>query len=120
MMNLQENISRIKEVMGINESTFPISIKRRVNRETLKGYINRAELEYPTLCDHFGNEYEYADAVIDHAIDELLDEVWGYNSYPSTRTVDNHIARLRQKIESNSEDPKHILTVHGVGYKFVA
>jgi hypothetical protein len=74
-MNLQENISRIKEVMGINESTFPISIKRRVNRETLKGYINRAELEYPTLCDHFGNEYEYADAVIDHAIDELLDEV---------------------------------------------
>jgi DNA-binding response OmpR family regulator len=52
--------------------------------------------------------------------DELLDEVWGYNSYPSTRTVDNHIARLRQKIEDNSENPRHILTVHGVGYKFVA
>jgi DNA-binding response OmpR family regulator len=52
--------------------------------------------------------------------DELLDEVWGYNSYPSTRTVDNHIARLRQKIEENVEAPRHILTVHGVGYKFVA
>jgi DNA-binding response OmpR family regulator len=52
--------------------------------------------------------------------DELLDEVWGYNSYPSTRTVDNHIARLRQKIEENVDTPKHILTVHGVGYKFVA
>lgn len=52
--------------------------------------------------------------------DELLDEVWGYNSYPSTRTVDNHIARLRQKIERNVEKPQHILTVHGVGYKFVA
>jgi DNA-binding response OmpR family regulator len=52
--------------------------------------------------------------------DELLDEVWGYNSYPSTRTVDNHIARLRQKIESDVESPRHILTVHGVGYKFVA
>ncbi|MBX7145494.1 MAG: response regulator transcription factor [Oligoflexia bacterium] len=52
--------------------------------------------------------------------DELLDEVWGYNSYPSTRTVDNHIARLRQKIERNAEEPTHILTVHGVGYKFVA
>lgn len=51
---------------------------------------------------------------------ELLDEVWGYNSYPSTRTVDNHIARLRQKIEENHESPRHILTVHGVGYKFVA
>ena len=52
--------------------------------------------------------------------DELLDEVWGYNSYPSTRTVDNHIARLRQKIESDVNDPRHIVTVHGVGYKFVA
>ena len=52
--------------------------------------------------------------------DELLDEVWGYNSYPSTRTVDNHIARLRQKIEDNVEEPRHILTVHGVGYTFVA
>ncbi len=52
--------------------------------------------------------------------DELLDEVWGYNSYPSTRTVDNHIAKLRQKIERNAESPQHILTVHGVGYKFVA
>jgi DNA-binding response OmpR family regulator len=52
--------------------------------------------------------------------DELLDEVWGYNSYPTTRKVDNHIARLRQKVESNVDDPQHILTVHGVGYKFVA
>jgi DNA-binding response OmpR family regulator len=52
--------------------------------------------------------------------DELLDEVWGYNSYPTTRTVDNHIARLRQKIEANIDEPRHILTVHGVGYKFVA
>lgn len=51
--------------------------------------------------------------------DELLDEVWGYNSYPSTRTVDNHIARLRQKIERDVNKPKHIVTVHGVGYKFV-
>jgi DNA-binding response OmpR family regulator len=52
--------------------------------------------------------------------DELLDEVWGYNSYPSTRTVDNHIARLRQKIERDVAQPRHIITVHGVGYKFVA
>lgn len=51
--------------------------------------------------------------------DELLDQVWGYNSYPSTRTVDNHIAKLRQKIERDVESPQHILTVHGVGYKFV-
>lgn len=51
--------------------------------------------------------------------DELLDNVWGYNSYPTTRTVDNFIARLRQKLEPLPEQPKHIITVHGVGYKFV-
>ncbi|HMO02966.1 MAG TPA: response regulator transcription factor [Oligoflexia bacterium] len=52
--------------------------------------------------------------------DELLNEVWGYNAYPTTRTVDNHIAKLRSKIERNLEAPEHIITVHGVGYKFVA
>jgi DNA-binding response OmpR family regulator len=51
--------------------------------------------------------------------DQLLDQVWGYNSYPTTRTVDNFIARLRQKVEDSPERPRHILTVHGVGYKFV-
>jgi two-component system alkaline phosphatase synthesis response regulator PhoP len=50
--------------------------------------------------------------------DELLNEVWGYNAMPSTRTVDVHIAWLRQKIESNSRHPQYILTVHGMGYKF--
>jgi DNA-binding response OmpR family regulator len=50
---------------------------------------------------------------------ELLDQVWGYNSYPTTRTVDNFIARLRQKFEDLPDRPRHILTVHGVGYKFV-
>lgn len=51
--------------------------------------------------------------------DELLNEVWGYNSYPSTRTVDNHILRLRQKLELDPASPRHLLTVHGAGYKFV-
>ena len=51
--------------------------------------------------------------------DQLLDQVWGYNSYPTTRTVDNFIARLRHKVEEKPEKPRHIITVHGVGYKFV-
>lgn len=51
--------------------------------------------------------------------DELLNEVWGYQNYPCTRTVDNHILRLRQKLESDPSDPSHFLTIHGVGYKFV-
>ena len=51
--------------------------------------------------------------------DELLNEVWGYNSMPSTRTVDVHVAWLRQKLETNPRHPEHLLTVHGLGYKFV-
>jgi len=51
--------------------------------------------------------------------DQLLDEVWGYDSTPVTRTVDNHIARLRQKIEQDPSAPKHIITVHRIGYRFI-
>src|SRR6267143_435009 len=51
--------------------------------------------------------------------DELLNEVWGYQNYPSTRTVDNHILKLRQKLEKDPANPVHFRTVHGVGYKFV-
>ena len=51
--------------------------------------------------------------------DELLNEVWGYHSMPSTRTVDVHVAWLRQKIEDNPRHPQYVLTVHGMGYKFV-
>jgi two-component system, OmpR family, alkaline phosphatase synthesis response regulator PhoP len=51
--------------------------------------------------------------------DELLTEVWGYDEMPLTRTVDVHVAGLRQKIERNPKSPEYILTVHGLGYKFV-
>jgi DNA-binding response OmpR family regulator len=51
--------------------------------------------------------------------DDLLNEVWGYGNYPQTRTVDNHIMRLRQKLEPDPTNPTHFRTVHGIGYKFV-
>ena len=51
--------------------------------------------------------------------DRLLEDVWGYESYPSTRTVDTHIAKLRAKIGDSGSEPRHILTIHGMGYKFV-
>ena len=58
-----------------------------------------------------------ADRVISR--DELLNEVLGYQNYPSTRTVDNHILKLRQKLEKDPSSPVHFRTVHGMGYKFV-
>ena len=51
--------------------------------------------------------------------DELLNQVWGYENYPCTRTVDNHILKLRQKLERDPSQPLHFRTVHGAGYKFL-
>lgn len=51
--------------------------------------------------------------------DKFLDDVWGYESYPTTRTVDNFILSLRKKIEDNPAEPKHLITVHKIGYKFI-
>src|ERR1700683_5051743 len=51
--------------------------------------------------------------------DMILNSVWGYESFPNTRTVDAHVVRLRQKLESDVNTPRHFLTVHGVGYRFV-
>ena len=51
--------------------------------------------------------------------DDLLDKIWGYEKYPTTRTIDNHILKLRKKIELDPNHPRHILTVYGGGYRFV-
>ena len=60
---------------------------------------------------------EHAGAVLSR--DALLADVWGYDALPTTRTVDVHVSWLRQKLEPNPRHPRHILTVHGMGYKFV-
>ncbi|MBN2172782.1 MAG: response regulator transcription factor [Bacteroidales bacterium] len=51
--------------------------------------------------------------------DDLLDKIWGYDKFPTTRTIDNHILKLRKKIEDDPNHPKHILTVYGGGYRFI-
>ena len=60
---------------------------------------------------------EHAERVLSR--EELLNEVWGYNSYPTTRTVDNQILKLRQKLEPDAAEPRYLQTVYGAGYKFV-
>ena len=74
--------------------------------------------------DLSAREYQLLRYFVEHrgatlSRDELLNEVWGYNAMPSTRTVDVHVAWLRQKIEPTPRHPQYILTVHGLGYKFV-
>jgi len=71
------------------------------------------------------NEIKLLKYFIDHAErvitrEELLNDVWGYTSYPTTRTVDNQVMKLRQKLEVDPAKPVHFRTLHGIGYKFVA
>jgi DNA-binding response OmpR family regulator len=74
--------------------------------------------------DLSSREFELLEYLIDHADkvvtrEELLSAVWGYGAAPLTRTVDNFVAKLRKKVERDPRDPRHILTVHGSGYRFV-
>jgi DNA-binding response OmpR family regulator len=85
--------------------------KMEVNRESQP--VTLTAQEFKTLRFLIQN----AERVISR--DELLNEVWGYQNYPSTRTVDNHILKLRQKLERDPGNPVHFRTVHGMGYKFV-
>lgn len=71
-----------------------------------------------------GTEFELLKYFVVHSgeilsRDRLLEDVWGYDRYPTTRTVDAHLVRLRQKLEPNPEQPRFFLTVHGTGYRFV-
>jgi DNA-binding response OmpR family regulator len=70
------------------------------------------------------HEFKLLRYFVDHAErvlsrEELLNEVWGYNSYPTTRTVDNQVLKLRQKLENDPAEPRYLKTVYGAGYKFV-
>jgi two-component system, OmpR family, alkaline phosphatase synthesis response regulator PhoP len=86
--------------------------------------VRKAEVMQKGLAlDLSAKEFQLLKYFIEHrgatvSRDELLHEVWGYNNTPSTRTVDVHVAWLRQKLEPNPRVPQYILTVHGMGYKF--
>ena len=86
--------------------------------------VRKAEVRQKgELLELSAKEFQLLKYFIEHrgatvSRDELLHEVWGYNTTPSTRTVDVHVAWLRQKLEPNPRIPQYILTVHGLGYKF--
>jgi two-component system alkaline phosphatase synthesis response regulator PhoP len=90
-----------------------ISVDVRKAEVTLKGEQLDLSAKEFQLLKYF---IEHRGATVSR--DELLHEVWGYSNAPSTRTVDVHVAWLRQKLEPNPRVPQYILTVHGLGYKF--
>lgn len=89
-----------------------IDIERRTVRRAQKE-VKVTPAEYNLLLFFVQN----SDRVLSR--DVLLNSVWGYEFYPNTRTVDAHVVRLRQKFEEDPVAPKHFVTVHGVGYRFL-
>jgi two-component system alkaline phosphatase synthesis response regulator PhoP len=100
-----------------NEGSYefgPIRVDFRSTEVFRDGHaVDLSAREFKLLCYFI----EHRGATISR--DELLNAVWGYDAMPFTRTVDVHVAWLRQKLEANPRHPQYILTVHGMGYRFV-
>jgi len=121
--SLRELVARVKALLrrpqeihpDVEEYSFS-NIEINFKKQEVKKENNPVDfsvMEFKVMKYFIQREGE----VIDR--NKLLDEVWGYQNYPSTRTVDNFILNLRKKIEDDHSDPKHLLTIHGAGYKFV-
>jgi two-component system alkaline phosphatase synthesis response regulator PhoP len=121
--SIRELLARVRAILRRTDGT-----KRRLSRYRFAD----VELDFETYrgtrageaLDMSPREFELLRYLIEHkgetvTRDRLLEDVWGYENYPSTRTVDTHIAKLRAKIGDSGSEPRWILTIHGVGYKFI-
>jgi len=118
-----ELLARIKSVLRRTKSIIPIPEAVRFGNLEIdfRKYCAQKEGKSIKLSPR---DYEILKCFIERqgeivSREDLLNQVWGYDSYPNTRTVDAHIAKLRRKIEDRPEEPKHIITIHGIGYKFL-
>ncbi len=122
--SVRELLARVKAVLrrspekARDESTFREFGKIKVDFEHYSAYDDNGKVELTfkefELLKYF---QEHKGQIVSR--DKLLDEVWGYDYFPTSRTVDNHIVKLRKKIEIDPENPKHILTVYAIGYKYI-
>lgn len=124
--SLRELIARVKAILRrqmASEAPGQLTGEQQIGRLTLDfaqykahnsdGNVKMSYKEFEILQYLLENKNEVVSRY------DLLNKVWGYDAQPTTRTVDNFILRLRQRIEENHNDPQHILTVHGVGYKLL-
>lgn len=100
----------LSRVLRIGETTVDL-VKGKVERGQEMFNLGHFELEILKML------VENAETPVDRA--KLLDVIWGLEGFPTTRTVDNHIVSLRRKVEPDPKHPRHIVTVHSIGYKFV-
>ena len=107
---LRRSSSRMEKIVRFGE--IEVDLDRRIIQRQGQE-VKATRLEYELLTFFLHN--------VDRALtrDMILNAVWGFEAYPNTRTVDAHVVRLRQKIEPNPNSPRHLQTVHAVGYRFV-
>lgn len=121
--SIRELLARIKAALRRTEAGKGLSRVLRIGDATVdlvKGKVENGDETHP--LGHF--ELEILKMLVENAEqpverNKLLDVIWGLEGFPATRTVDNHIVSLRRKIEPDPKHPKHIVTVHSIGYKFV-
>ena len=121
--SIRELLARVKAVLR-RTSVVPKDQDRRSFGEVEVDLRKCRVLKSGQVVDISSKEFELLKYFIVHSgetlsRDRLLEDVWGYDNYPSTRTVDTHLVRLRQKLEPNPDQPQYFLTVHGTGYRFV-
>ncbi|MHC4698410.1 MAG: response regulator transcription factor [Planctomycetota bacterium] len=121
--SMREVLARIRAALRRTEAGKGLSRILRIGEATIdlvKGKVERGQEVYN--LGHFELQIlkmlvESAERAVER--NKLLDVIWGLEGFPATRTVDNHIVSLRRKIEPDPKHPRHIVTVHSIGYKFV-
>jgi DNA-binding response OmpR family regulator len=121
--SIRELLARVKAVLR-RAGTLPKQGEKFAFGEVEVNLRNCQVSRKGKALDFSSKEFELLKYFLNHpgetlSRDRLLEDVWGYDRFPTTRTVDAHIVRLRQKVEPKPDDPRFILTVHGTGYKFV-
>jgi DNA-binding response OmpR family regulator len=121
--SIRELLARVKAVLR-RTSVLPKELDQHTFGDVEVDLRRCRVLKSGKALDVSSKEFELLKYFICHAGEtlsrhQLLEDVWGYEHYPTTRTVDTHLVRLRQKLEPNPEQPEYFLTVHGTGYRFV-
>jgi DNA-binding response OmpR family regulator len=121
--SIRELLARVKAVLR-RTAVVPKDQDRRSFGEVDVDLRKCRVLKSGKVIDISSKEFELLKYFIVHSgetlsRDQLLEDVWGYDNYPTTRTVDTHLVRLRHKLEPNPDQPQYFLTVHGTGYRFV-
>jgi DNA-binding response OmpR family regulator len=121
--SIRELLARVKAVLR-RTATVPKDMDQHSFADVEVDLKRFRVLKAGKAIDLSSKEFELLKYFICHSgeilsRDRLLEDVWGYENYPTTRTVDTHLVRLRQKLEPDPEQPQYFLTVHGTGYRFV-